>query len=40
LRPEIRAALNDKGRINFDKGRRLLMDGMAMDLIKPVWERL
>jgi len=36
LRPEIRAALNDKGRINFDKGRRLLMDGMAMDLIKPV----
>lgn len=36
LRPEIRAALDDRGRINFDICRRLLTRGMEMGLIKRV----
>jgi TetR/AcrR family transcriptional regulator len=36
LRPEIRAALDERGRINFDICRRLLTKGMDMGLIKPV----
>lgn len=36
LRPEIRAALDDRGRINFDLCRGLLTKGMAMGLIKKV----
>jgi TetR/AcrR family transcriptional regulator len=36
LKPEIRTALNDKGRINFILGRRLLTRGMELGLIKKV----
>ena len=36
LRPEIRAALDDRGRINFDICRRLLTKGMGRGLIGPV----
>jgi len=36
LKPDIRAALNDKGRINFDLSRRLLTRGMELGLIKKV----
>jgi TetR/AcrR family transcriptional regulator len=36
LRPEIRAALDDRGRINIDLCRRLLKTGMAKGLIKKV----
>ena len=36
LRPEVRNALNDKGRINFVLGRRLLTRGISLGLIKKV----
>jgi TetR/AcrR family transcriptional regulator len=36
LKPDVRAALNDKGRINFDLSRRLLTRGMELGLIKKV----
>jgi TetR/AcrR family transcriptional regulator len=36
LRPEVRKALNDKGRINFILGRRLLTKGIEQGLIKKV----
>lgn len=36
LRPEIRLALDDRGRINLDLCRRLLTKGMQMALIKKV----
>jgi TetR/AcrR family transcriptional regulator len=36
LRPEIRAALDGRGRINFDICRRLLTKAMAQGLIEPV----
>ncbi len=36
LRPEVRAALNDKGRANFVLHRQLLSEGMAMGMIKKV----
>ncbi len=36
LRPEIRAALDGRGRINFDVCRRLLTKGMELGLIKKV----
>jgi hypothetical protein len=36
LRPEIRSALDDRGRINFDLCRRLLTKGMEIGLIKKV----
>jgi AcrR family transcriptional regulator len=36
LRPEIRTALDDRGRINFDICRRLLTRGMETGLIKKV----
>jgi TetR/AcrR family transcriptional regulator len=36
LKPEIRTALNDKGRINFILGRRLLTRGIELGLIKKV----
>ena len=36
LRPEVRAALNVKGRVNFDLGRRLLTRGMELGLIRKV----
>lgn len=36
LKPEIRLALDDRGRINFDLCRRLLTKGMEMGLIKKV----
>jgi TetR/AcrR family transcriptional regulator len=36
LRPEIRAALDERGRINFDLCRRLLARGIEMRLIKKV----
>jgi len=36
LKPEIRAALDERGRINFDLCRRLLTKGMEMGLIKKV----
>ncbi len=36
LRPEIRAALDDRGRVNFDICRRLLTKGMETGLIKKV----
>lgn len=36
LRPEIRTALDDRGRINFDICRRLLTKGIEMGLIKKV----
>lgn len=35
LRPEVRAALNDKGRSNFVLHRRILKEGMDRCLIKP-----
>ena len=36
LRPEVRAALNDKGRANFVLHRKLLSEGMEMGMIKKV----
>ena len=36
LKPEIRATLNDKGRVNFSLGRRLLTRGTELGLIKKV----
>lgn|SRR5665647_206610 len=36
LRPEVRSALNDKGRINFILCRQLLTSGMEMGVIKKV----
>ncbi len=36
LRPEIRTALNDKGRVNFILGRRLLAAGIRRGMIKEV----
>lgn len=36
LRPEVRSALNDKGRINFILCRQLLTRGMEMGIIKKV----
>ncbi|MDD5171188.1 MAG: TetR/AcrR family transcriptional regulator [Syntrophales bacterium] len=36
MRPEIRAEMDKRGRINFDICRRLLTKGMEMGLIKPV----
>lgn len=36
LKPEIRTALNDKGRINFVVGRRILTRGIELGLIRKV----
>jgi len=36
LKPEIRTALNDKGRINFILGRRILTRGIELGLIRKV----
>ena len=36
LRPEVRTALNDKGRVNFDLGRSLLARGIELGLIRKV----
>jgi TetR/AcrR family transcriptional regulator len=36
LRPEVRIALNDKGRINFILGRKLLTSGIELGLIRKV----
>lgn len=36
LKPEIRAALDERGRINFDLCRRLLIKGIEMRLIKKI----
>jgi TetR/AcrR family transcriptional regulator len=36
LRPEVRNALNDRGRINFILGRKLLTRGIELSLIKKV----
>lgn len=36
LRPEVRNALNEKGRINFILGRRLLSKGIELGLIKKI----
>lgn len=34
LRPEVRNALNDKGRLNFEIGRRILTKGIELKMIK------
>jgi len=36
LRPEVRTALNDKGRVNFILGRRLLTRGIELGMIREV----
>jgi TetR/AcrR family transcriptional regulator len=36
LKPDVRVALNDKGRINFNLSRRLLTRGMELGLLKKV----
>jgi TetR/AcrR family transcriptional regulator len=36
LRPEVRIALNDRGRVNFVLGRRILGKGMELGLLKKV----
>ena len=36
LRPEVRNALNDKGRVNFNLGRSLLAKGIELGLIRKV----
>jgi AcrR family transcriptional regulator len=36
LRPEVRIALNDKGRVNFILGRKLLTRGIELGLIKKI----